>query len=156
MAGMRLEGQAVNSEPLYRRALAIRKSALGAAHPDTASSLDSLGASYFDQNKYRNAESLFRRALAIREKVLGGEHPDVARSLKNLAAVCYGGLKHYVESESLYRRALAILEESLGRTHPEFAASLEYYAETLRKLKRKDEAIEVEQRAKGLLASTDN
>ena len=71
--------------------------------------------------------------------------------MRNLAAACYSQ-KRYVEAESLYRKALLILEQSLGPKHPEFAASLENHAETLRKLKRKDEAIEVEGRVKGLLA----
>jgi len=71
--------------------------------------------------------------------------------LKNLAAVCYSQ-KRYVESEARYRRALAILEKSLGPTHPEFAASLQNYAATLRKLKREEEAVEVDGRVRGLLA----
>jgi tetratricopeptide (TPR) repeat protein len=72
-----------------------------------------------------------------------------------VAAACYGQ-KRYVESELLYRKALGIMEKSLGPTHPEFAASLGNYAEALRKLKRKDEAIEVEGRVKGLLAKVND
>ena len=147
----RLEGQAINSEPLYRRALDIRRLLWEQIIriPPTAWIVSA--ATTLTRRSIGMRSPSFAERLTIREKSLGAGHPDVARSLKNLAAACYGQ-KRYVEAESLYRRALAILEKSLGPAHPEFAASLENHAETLRKLKRKEEAIEVEGRVKGLLA----
>ena len=77
-------------------------------------------------------------------------HPDSARSLKNLAAVCYGW-KRYAESSRLPKGAGHSGKES-GNSTPGVAASLQNYAETLRKLKRQEEAVEVDGRVKALLA----
>ena len=67
----RLEGQAINSEPLYRRALDIRESALGADHPDTANSLDSLGGNYFDQTQVSGCGAPFSQSANDSRKVAG-------------------------------------------------------------------------------------
>ena len=49
---------------------------LGADHPDTANSLNSLAALYFVQGRYAEAEPLFKETLEIMERVLGVEHPN--------------------------------------------------------------------------------
>lgn len=63
-------GDYVAAEPLYQQALAIQEKALGADHPDMATSLDNLAWLYRSKCRYAEAEPLFQRALAIREKVL--------------------------------------------------------------------------------------
>ena len=79
-------GDYAKAEPLYRRALAICEKALGAEHPDTATSLNNLAALYYAQwATTRKPSRCMRRALKIREKALGPEHPDTATSLNNLA-----------------------------------------------------------------------
>jgi tetratricopeptide (TPR) repeat protein len=56
----------------------------GGDHPDTATSLNTLGLLYFDQAHYQKAEPLYTRALAIRRKILGQDHPDTLVSLGTL------------------------------------------------------------------------
>jgi len=121
-SGYYLNGRAqyVEAEPLYRRALAIRETALGPEHPATATSLNNLAALSYNQGRYSEAEPLYRRSLAIRETALGPEHPDTAASLNNLA-VLYNYQGRYPEAEPLCRRALAIREKALGTEHPDTA-----------------------------------
>jgi len=144
-------GQYAEAEPLFKRALAIREKALGADHPDTATSLNNLAGLYDSQGKYAEAEPLFKRALAINEKALGADHPDTAQSLNNLAEL-YRAQGKYAEAEPLYKRALAIREKSLGAEHPNVAIVLENYADLLRKMNREAEAAKLEARAKEIRA----
>ena len=69
---------------LFRRALAIRESALDAHHPDIASSLDhGLLSLLFDIGELSEAEFLLHRALAIAEPAtVAGTEPgkDTLRS----------------------------------------------------------------------------
>jgi tetratricopeptide (TPR) repeat protein len=87
LAGYRVGALAAYAQarPLYERALAISEKALGAEHPDTATSLNNLALLLKSQGDYDGARPLYERALAICEKVLGAEHPDTATSLNNLA-----------------------------------------------------------------------
>jgi tetratricopeptide (TPR) repeat protein len=72
----RAQGRYADAEPLYKRSLAIREKALGADHPDVATSLNNLANLYRAQGRYADAEPLYKRALAIRERVLGPDHPE--------------------------------------------------------------------------------
>jgi class 3 adenylate cyclase/Tfp pilus assembly protein PilF len=118
LAGYRFNALAAYSEarPLFERALAIREHVLGAEHPDTAASLNSLGSLLQAQGNLVGARPLFERALAINERALGSEHPDTATSLTNLAALlqAQGDL---AGAQPLYELALTILEKALGPDH---------------------------------------
>ena len=115
-------GNYAAAEPLFKRALAIRKKALGPEHPDTAASLNNLAGLYKDTGNYAKAEPPYKRALAIFEKVLGPEHLDTATSIENLASL-YEKIGNYAEAEPLYKRTLAIREKALGPEHPNTAMS---------------------------------
>jgi tetratricopeptide (TPR) repeat protein len=67
--------------------LAIYEKALGADHPDVATSLNNLALLYQVQGNYAEAASFYQRALAILEQTLGTEHPLVAANLNNLAVL---------------------------------------------------------------------
>jgi tetratricopeptide (TPR) repeat protein len=92
-----LQGNCINAEGLFKRALVIREIALGASRPA--------------------AEALFKRALVIREQALGASHPDVGQTLTNLANV-YRDQGKYGETEGLLKRALSITENAKGGNHP--------------------------------------
>ena len=111
------------TEPLHRRALAIREQLLGPEHPETAASLNNLANFYMDQGKYELAEPLHMRALAIREQQLGPEHPSTAQSLNNLANL-YMDQGKYEPAELLHMRALEIRKQQLGPEHPDTTQSL--------------------------------
>ncbi len=59
------QGDYAKAEPLYQKALAIRKEALGAKHPDYATDLNNLAGLYQSQGDYAQAEPLYRQSLAI-------------------------------------------------------------------------------------------
>ncbi len=64
--GLRLE-----SEPLYRRALAIFQRRFGLTHYEIAVNLNNLAAVCQAPGRGREAERLYARALAIKEALLG-------------------------------------------------------------------------------------
>jgi tetratricopeptide (TPR) repeat protein len=71
-----MQGRYAEAESLIERTLAINEKNLGAEHPATASSLNSLALLYYSQEHYAEAEMLLQRALRIFEKTLGAEHPN--------------------------------------------------------------------------------
>src|SRR5262249_55667735 len=158
------QGRYAESEPLYKRSLAIREKALGPDHPDVAVILTSLAELYYAQGKYAEAEQLFKRALPIHENAPGPNAPDLAIDLNKLAhagvvgilnnlAALYTKQGKYGEAESQYKRALAIIEKGLGPNHPNVAPALENYAISLRQTGRAAEAAELEDRAKAIKAN---
>ena len=116
-------GQYIKAQTPLERALDIREKALGAAHPNVATSLNNMAVLYDTQGQYTQAEPLYQRALDVCEKALGAAHPDVATSLNNLA-VLYDTQGQYAQAEPLYQRALHIWEKALGAAHPDVATSL--------------------------------
>ncbi|MBO0790394.1 MAG: tetratricopeptide repeat protein, partial [Ktedonobacteraceae bacterium] len=68
------QGKYEQAEPLYQRALDIRKQQ-GPTHPHTAFTLHDLANMYWDQGKYQQADPLYQQALAICEQRLGPDHP---------------------------------------------------------------------------------
>jgi tetratricopeptide (TPR) repeat protein len=91
MEPVRMAAQYSPLTVLWRDAsLAIEK-ALGAEHPDTATSLNNLAGLLKRQGDLAGARPLYERALAIFEKVLGPEHPSTARSRRNLTTLLLAG-----------------------------------------------------------------
>jgi tetratricopeptide (TPR) repeat protein len=68
-------GDLAGARPYYERALGIRERVLGAAHPDTATSLNNLGMLLQAMGDLAGARPYYERALGIRERVLGAAHP---------------------------------------------------------------------------------
>ncbi len=60
------QGRYVEAEPLFRRALAIRKQALGPNHPDVATSLENYASLLWETGRGARAASMEARATAIR------------------------------------------------------------------------------------------
>ena len=104
-------------------ALAWRRQHLGADHPETLASMNSLGRLYQDCGRYTDAEALYREALAGRRRRLGPDHPDTLLSLNNLASF-HKVRGRYDEAEPLYREAWAGRRRTLGADHPQTLVSL--------------------------------
>ena len=64
------QGKYDEAEPLYRKALEIRRQVLGEDHPETATRYNNLASNLDAQGKYAEAEPLHRRALEIRRRAL--------------------------------------------------------------------------------------
>ena len=102
------------AKEMGRGALEAREATLGAEHPDTLSSVNSLGSVLSSQGKYEEAEAMHRRAIEAKEKVLGPEHPNTLASVNNLGSVLERQGK-YEEAEAMQRRVLKAREKVLGR-----------------------------------------
>lgn len=140
------------AEALYKDVLAKRERILGAEHPAVAQTLHGLAhLSYFHGN-YAQAEQLYKRAIAISNKVQGKEHPDVAQSLHGLAEIYFWKRQEIDQAESYLQQAIAIYEKARLLEHPELAQILRTYANLLRYLNRKSEAIEANARVKTIRA----
>ncbi len=98
------QGNFLDAEPIYRRALDVLERAYGAGDPDTIACLQSLGDIYYQTGRYNEAMPHYKRLLAIGEKVLGKKHPSVVDMVLRLAATCQQlGLNE--DAETLFRRA---------------------------------------------------
>jgi tetratricopeptide (TPR) repeat protein len=133
------QGQYDEAEPLYFKALQLRKELLGDRHPAVATSLNNLAGLYESQGRYEEAEPLLVEALQLFKDLLGERHPDVATSLNNLAAL-YWSQGRYEEAEPLYVEALQMSKELLGQSHPYVAQSLNNLAALYKSQGRYEEA----------------
>lgn len=117
------EGKYDKAEPLYLRALKIKKKKLGDKHPEFANTLNNLAFLYLYQNKYDEAEPLLLKSLEINKKVLGENHPNYANSLNSLAML-YNDQDLYSKAEPLYLKALETRKDIFGENSTEYATSI--------------------------------
>jgi len=110
------------AEPLYRRALEIRRVLDGADHPSMVFLQNNLGSLLREKGDLAGAEPILRSALALNRR-LHGQHPRVAISLHNLALVLVSQ-RRFAEADSLNFEALAMKRATLGENHAEVANSL--------------------------------
>jgi tetratricopeptide (TPR) repeat protein/predicted Ser/Thr protein kinase len=75
------------ADTLLGEALARRRSALGAEHPDVANSLVALGLLHVDRAEYPEAERLIHQGLDLSRRTRPPDHPDVARATAALGRV---------------------------------------------------------------------
>ena len=75
------------ARPYFEKDLEINRKVLGEEHPDTALSMNNMGALLSAMGDYDAARPYYEMALEIRRNVLGEEHPDTANSLNNLGAL---------------------------------------------------------------------
>ena len=138
------------AEPLARRAIEVRTTALGPDHVATlldrsahAAILDGLG-------RAADAESEIRDLMDGLVAVLGEDHPEVAVARNNLAAIVQrrGCL---AEAERLYRLVVAAREARLGTDAPALAVALSNLGTVLRAQGRPAAARALYERAIGLL-----
>lgn len=145
-------GKFEQAELLFQQALALLERVKGPDHPDVATSLNNLARTYADQGKLEQAEPLFQRALMLREQAFGAHHLKVATTLHGLAKLSYAQ-DNFSKAAELFQRTLTIREQNLGPQHPEVASTLREYARVLHDLGREDEAIQVEERARGIMGA---
>src|SRR5207244_4272003 len=109
--GLLNRGQYKEGLEKLNEALAIFRNALGADHPDTASSYNNLAACLQDLGQPARALPLHERALAIRRKARGEDHPDTAQSYNNVGS-CLEALGQPARALPLFERALAICRKA--------------------------------------------
>jgi tetratricopeptide (TPR) repeat protein len=122
------EGKAPEAVSLATQVLEIRRTLLGEAHPDTATSLNNLAKLHEAQGNYDRAEPLLQQSLAIYRQVFGESHPSTATSLNNLGAL-YHTQGDYAKAAPLLQQGLEIRRTVLGEMHPNTAMSLNNLAQ---------------------------
>ncbi len=139
-------GRPAESEPLYRRALAVDEKHRPDDRANLILRLRDLASVLRGSLRTAEAEPLYRRALALSEAQNGADRPDVVTDLQNLA-LCLRARNSLGESETLSRRALEIEERFSGRHHPRTAIALNRLAGVLELQKRFGEAEAMYRRA---------
>lgn len=114
----------------YREAIGIAIQAtevtrhnFGEAHPEYATSLNTLAALYQEMGDFSKAESLARRSLEISRVTVGERHPNYVRGLEYLAAL-YHVRREFRKAEGLYKEALRIRRDTSGAADPQYATTL--------------------------------
>jgi serine/threonine protein kinase/tetratricopeptide (TPR) repeat protein len=102
----------------FDRAWRLRRTALGADHPDTLISMDSLAAAYHATSRFAEAIPLFEDTLQRRQAKLGPDHHDTMITVSNLA-VAYAMADRFADSLPLLRKKLEWTKAKLGPDNPE-------------------------------------
>ncbi|KAH0543478.1 hypothetical protein FGG08_002243 [Glutinoglossum americanum] len=123
-------------------ALEAREVTLGAEHPKTLNSINSVGLVLSWQGKYIEAEAMHRRALETKERELGPEHPSTLTSMANLAST-YRNQGRWKEAEELEVQVMETSARVLGEEHPDTLTSMANLASTYRNQGRWKEAEEL-------------
>ena len=121
------------------QALALRRLALGAAHPITAASIRGVGVIYLLQGRHREALESFERASQIWEDAVGHEHPYIAQ-LATLHGRALWSIGQVDEALARLREGHALNDRLLRSDHPNTVQSIDALGRVLLALDRVDEA----------------
>jgi tetratricopeptide (TPR) repeat protein len=113
-------GKYAQAQPLFEKALDIRRHLLTDDHPYTAGSYSSVAHNLWVQGKYAQAQPLFEKALDISRRLLTDDHPETALSYNNLASNLDGQGK-YAQAQPLFEKALDIGRRLLTDDDPTMA-----------------------------------
>jgi serine/threonine-protein kinase len=111
------------AEAPLKKAVALRRAALGEDHDSVATSLDDWGDLLMDKAAYTESEAAYREAYAIRRRLHGAEGAAVATSLEHLGNLLERKGDH-AAAEPLLRDALRMARGTLGAQHMDVAEIL--------------------------------
>jgi serine/threonine-protein kinase len=125
-------GRDEKARPLLKKALALRRQALGEKHVQVAESLLNLANLERQSQNKAEAERLMRQALEIQRRAFPRGHRDLARGLNNLASLLrdrataagLAGGPLLAEAETLAREGLTMKQRLFGNENDEVATSL--------------------------------
>lgn len=100
-----------------RRALAVRRAALGNEHPDVGGTLNNLGFTYDTRGDWKEAEQAYLEAGRVFEAAFGPDHDTAGRISMNLAVV-YHRQNQFERAEEKYEAALENYLKFYGPDHP--------------------------------------
>ncbi len=144
-------GKSELTEPLYLKALDIRKRVVGIRHPDYAETLNNLGLYYGRTGSVQKAEEMLREALDIRRSALGEVHPMTGQSLHNLASFL-GSQGRYSSAEKYAQEAIAVKKQLEDTSTDSLIGSLLLLGEMYAKEGKDAQAEAVRQVILGLIA----
>ena len=112
------EGKFAQAEPILQALVAGERRLLGAEHPNTLESIDTLAMLYSSEDKSAQAEALEMETFNASQRVLGSDHPDTLTRMNNLAAI-YHQEEKFGEAAQLFKRFLDASRRIHGPAHPE-------------------------------------
>ncbi|KAJ4298214.1 hypothetical protein N0V90_006113 [Kalmusia sp. IMI 367209] len=124
-------GQYRKAYEMDSSAFQVRESVLGAEHPDTLNSINSLGLVLHRQGRYKEAEAMHQRGLEVKKRLFGTGHPDTLISMSNLART-YMDQGRWADAEALEVQVLEISKTKLGADHPDTLVSMSNLSTTYR------------------------
>jgi len=110
------EARYAEAEPLYRRALAIRRKAFGDAHPMVAQAIGDLSEFLLRRGDTAQGLALSQQRLVILRHAYGDDHPVIAAATARVANVFYEAHR-FDAAEPLFREALAMTRRQRGKDH---------------------------------------
>ena len=115
-------GKYAAAQPLYEKALDIRRRLLAADHSETATSYALTAYNLRLQGKYARAQPLFEKALDIRRRLLTDNNVETAASFAHLASNLSDQGRH-AEADPPFGKALDIYRRPLTEDDPSTATS---------------------------------
>jgi tetratricopeptide (TPR) repeat protein len=109
--------------PLARQSVRTRTTLLGANHPATLDSRNSVAVCHYLDGKYDLAEGMYEAILRQRKQVLGSDHRATLLSMSNLGD-CYRAAGKNDRAIPLYREALKRRRATLGLRHADTLTSM--------------------------------
>ena len=134
------------AEPHLRRALQLRRGALGADHQDTARAMNQLAVLHWRQGRFDLAEPLYREVYEVSRRTLGDDHVDTMAYEMNLASL-YRARGRYQDAEPLYQHNLESRLRVLGAEHPATLDTMGNFANHYQETGRYDKAEALHRRA---------
>ena len=134
-----------------REALGVERKAFGMQSPRYVDALTRLSHVLIDKGRLPEAEAMAGQAIFLVQQNYNQESIQIAANLHNLAKVQIA-FEEYASAENHLQRALAIYERFLPSQHPILSKLMDRRAMVLRKLGHDEEATQVENRAKEILA----
>ena len=116
-------GHAAEAESLFIKALATRKTELGARHPDTLSSMHNQALAYQAAGKLLQAVERFEEVRDAQVKELGADHLDTLATRNNLG-VAYRLAKRPAEAVAVLAQVGDARAKQLGAHHPDTLTTL--------------------------------
>jgi tetratricopeptide (TPR) repeat protein len=110
-------GKYAEAQPLFEKALEIRRRLLTDDHPSTAESYINLGYNLYLRGRYKEAQPLYEKALEILRRLLTDDHPLTAESYNNLA-MNLGRQAKYAQAQPLLEKSLEIRRRLLTDDDP--------------------------------------
>lgn len=117
-------GEYIEAEASHRRALQLRREALGEQHQRFAVSLHNIALALEYQDKIDEAEELYSRSLTIKRNALGNEHSAVTKTMVQLGRIYSKNPESHDMAELLLSEALTINRKLLGISHPHVLENL--------------------------------
>ena len=110
-------GEYAAAEPHLRRAVELRRGALGADNQETVRAINQLANVYWRQGRQDEAEPLFREAYDVTRRRFGDDHADTMAYEMNLANV-FRARGRFQEAEPLYVHNMQTRMRVLGFDDP--------------------------------------